>query len=149
MWHMTNPCLLRFRLRSVVPALALLASSSATAQMPGQKAPGPPPEQVEQTSQGFRAIAGNEVLTLTVCNDSVIHVVATPDPSAPASPRPWMLDEKQYCKGAPFTFTQDAKTARIKTAKLEASIQIERGNLSFKTASGESLLNEGNSIPRT
>ena len=40
--------------------LLLAASTIATAQMPGQKAPGPPPEQIEQTSHGIRATAGSE-----------------------------------------------------------------------------------------
>ena len=135
----------------VMPILFLFfaTSSMANAQMPGQKAPGPPPAQIEQTSHGIRATAGSEVLEVTVCADSVIHVVATPGPSAPVSSRPWMLDAQQACPGAPFTFAQDAKTASLKTAQLEMIVNIERGNLSFRTISGESLLNEGNSIPRT
>src|ERR1700738_2089262 len=72
-------------LRALRLAPVLSLAASLTAQMPGQKAPGPPPEQVEQTAHGIRATAGNEVLQLTVCTDSVIHVVATPEPSAPAS----------------------------------------------------------------
>ena len=119
------------------------------AQMPGQKAPGPPPAHVEKTDHGIRATAGSEVLEVTVCSDSVIHVVATPEPSTSASPRPWMLDAQQSCPGAPFTFAQDAKAASLKTAQLEVVVNIERGNLTFKTNGGESLLNEGNSIPRT
>ena len=126
-----------------------MSSAMAAAQMPGQKAPGPPPAQIEQTSYGIRATAGSEVLEVTVCADSVIHVVATPAPSAPASPRPWMFDSQQACPGAAFTFAQDAKAASLKTAQLEVIVNIERGNLSFRTISGESLLNEGNSIPRT
>ena len=135
----------------LMPVLFLFfaTSSMANAQMPGQKAPGPPPAQIEQTSHGIRATAGSEVLEVTVCADSVIHVVATPAPSAPASPRPWMLDAQQACPGAPFTFAKDAKAASLKTAQLEVIVNIERGNLSFRTISGESLLNEGNSIPRT
>ncbi|MGA8086782.1 MAG: TIM-barrel domain-containing protein [Terracidiphilus sp.] len=135
----------------VMPILFLFfaTSSMANAQMPGQDAPGPPPEQIEQTSHGIRATAGSEVLEVTVCADSVIHVVATPAPSAHASPRPWMLDAQQSCPGAPFTFAQDAKAASLKTAQLEVIVNIERGNLSFRSISGESLLNEGNSIPRT
>ena len=129
--------------------LFLAISSMANAQMPGQKAPGPPPAQVEQTSRGIRATAGSEVLEVTVCSESVIHVAATPVPSAPASPRPWMLDAKQSCPGAPFTFAQDAKAASLKTAQLEVIVNIERGNLSFRAVNGNSLLNEGNSIPRT
>ena len=120
---------------ALMPVIALLlaASTIAAAQMPGQKAPGPPPEQVEQTSHGIRATAGREILEVTVCSDSVIHVVATPEPSAPASPRPWMLDAQQSCPGAPFTFAQDAKAASIKTAQLEVIVNIERGNLTFRT----------------
>ncbi|MGA8744075.1 MAG: hypothetical protein WB561_22980, partial [Terracidiphilus sp.] len=91
---------------SILPIL--LGTVGLPAQMPGQKAPGPPPAQIEQTSHGIRATAGREVLEVTVCSDSVIHVVATPVPSAPASPRPWMLDAQQACPGAPFTFTPDA-----------------------------------------
>ena len=41
------------------------------------------------------------------------------------------------------------KLASLKTAQLEVIVNIERGNLTFRTAGGESLLNEGNSIPRT
>ena len=41
------------------------------------------------------------------------------------------------------------KLASLKTAQLEVIVNIERGNLSFRTIGGESLLNEGNSIPRT
>ena len=70
------------------PVFFFISSSVADAQMPGQKAAGPPPAQIEQTSHGIRATAGSEVLEVTVCADSVIHVVATPEPSAPASPRP-------------------------------------------------------------
>ncbi|MGD0631131.1 MAG: hypothetical protein ABR987_17520, partial [Terracidiphilus sp.] len=136
-------------IRAIQVLLILSGTVGIAAQMPGQNAPGPPPAQVEQTSHGIRATAGNEVLEVTVCTDSVIHVVATPEPSAPASPRPWMLDQKQSCPGAPFTFAQDAKVATLKTAQLEVAVHIERGNLTFRTAGGESLLNEGNSIPRT
>jgi hypothetical protein len=107
-----------------MPAVFLLLASSAVtvAQMPGQKAPGPTPAQIEQTSHGFRAISGREVLDVTVCTDSVIHVVATPEPSATTSPRPWMLDAQQACPGAPFTFAQDAKAASMKTAELEVNV---------------------------
>ena len=137
--------------RARMPLVAFLfaATQMATAQMPGQKAPGPPPENVEQTAKGFRAIAGKEVLTVTACSDSVIHVVATPEPSSPVPPRPWMLDAHQSCPGAQFSFTHDTKAVSLKTAEVEVTLGIDRGNLSFRTASGESLLNEGNSVPRT
>src|ERR1019366_3435830 len=53
-----------------IPVLLILSGTvGVAAQMPGQKAPGPPPAQVEQTSHGIRATAGNEVLEVTVCTD--------------------------------------------------------------------------------
>ena len=60
-----------------------------------------------------------------------------------------MLAAQQACPGAPFTFAQDENAASLKTAQLEVIVNIERGNLTFRTLGGESLLNEGNSIPRT
>jgi len=136
---------------AAIPALALLfaISTIAAAQIPGQKMPGPPPAQVEQTSDGLRATAGKELLEVTVCADSVIHIVATPEPSTPASPRPWMLDARESCPGVPIAFTRDERTAVIKTANLRVTFNIERGSLSFYTADGDPLLNEGDRVPRT
>ena len=119
------------------------------AQMPGQKLPGLAPIQVKQMSHGIHVIAGKEVLEATVCSDSVIHVVAAPEAPVPQPARPWMLDAQQSCPGAQFNYAQDAKFATIKTAKLELKLNLERGNLSFQTLSGETLLNEGSGIPRT
>ena len=72
-----------------------MSSAVAAAQM-SEKVARPPPAQIEQTSYGIRATAGSEVLEVTVCADSVIHVVVTA-PSAPASPRSWMFDSQQAC----------------------------------------------------
>jgi len=54
--------------RTSIPLLFLFFAGAPmlAAQMPGQNAPGPPPAQVEQTSHGIRATAGNEVLEVTV-----------------------------------------------------------------------------------
>jgi alpha-D-xyloside xylohydrolase len=60
-----------------------------------------------------------------------------------------MLDEQQSCPGAPFTYAQDDRSAVMRTARFEVSLNLERGNLSFRTLSGETLLNEGSGIPRT
>ena len=86
---------------------------------------------------------------MTVCTGSVIHVVAKPNAMTQTGQRPWMLEESQSCGGAPFQFAQDAKSVTLKTDILEVSLGLERGNLTFHTAGGESLLREGNSLPRT
>lgn len=117
--------------------------------MPGQSTPEFAPVVAQQSNHGMRATVGPEVLDIAVCADSVIHVVAKPSENAETGQQPWMLDRSQSCAGAPFTFAQDAKTATIKTAKLEISLGIQRGNVSFRTIAGDGLLNEGASLPRT
>lgn len=132
-----------------VALVLCVVSRISLAQMPGQKMPGLEPTVVEQTSYGMHATAGRESLDVTVCADSVIHVVARPEKAEHEVQQPWMLDAQQSCPGVPFTFAQDTKTASLKTAQLEVIVNLERGNLSFRSAAGEPLLNEGSSIPRT
>ena len=139
-------CTLRFHLL----ILSLVFSSAAFAQMPGQSIPEQPAVRAMQTEHGMHATVGDEVIEITVCGDSVIHVMAKPNAARPHSAeKPWMLDEQQSCPGAPLTFAQDAKAATIKTGKLEVVFGLERGDLSFSTRSGELLLKEGSSVPRT
>jgi alpha-D-xyloside xylohydrolase len=126
----------------------LLVAQGSLAQMPGQKLPGLEPTTVQQSSQGMRATVGSETLDITVCAGSVIHVLARPDATAKTGPQPWMLDPSESCVGSPFQFTQDAKSATIKTVEIEVSFDLERGNLSFRTANGDALMREGNSLPR-
>ena len=117
--------------------------------MPGQKNPDLPPVSAQQSQHGMHGTVGAEDLNVTVCTDSVIHVVAKPNPSPETTPQPWMLDQSQSCPGAQYTFAQDAKAAVIKTARIEVTLSLERGNLEFRTLSGETILSEGSSIPRT
>jgi len=69
----------------------------------------PRPAQVEQTSHGLRATAAGSS-RVTVCTDSVLHVVATAEPSAPRR-RAHGCSMLGNPPGAPFTFTQDANEA--------------------------------------
>src|SRR5579863_120816 len=131
----------------IVPLL--VAVSDGRAQMPGQKLPGLDPTSAQQSVHGMHATVGAETLDITVCADSAIHVLGRPNATAHTGEKPWMLDAKESCAGAPFQFTQDAKSATIKTATIEVSFGLERGNLSFRTLKGDALLREGNSIPRT
>jgi alpha-D-xyloside xylohydrolase len=127
----------------------LLAASCGIAQMPGQKLPGLEPTAVEQSPHGMRATVGSETLEISVCNGSAIHVLARPNRTAQPGPQPWMLDASQSCAGAPFQFTQNDKSATVKTDKIEVSFGLERGNLTFRTVNGEDLLRERDSVPRT
>jgi alpha-D-xyloside xylohydrolase len=137
-------------LRFCLPILLLLlAAPGLIAQMPGQDRPGLLPTTAQQSEHGMRATVGSEVLDVTVCGSSVIHVLAKSDASAQTGPQPWMLDASQSCAGAPFQFSQDAQSAKIKTDALEVSFNLERGFLSFGAANGDALLRERDSIPRT
>ncbi|HZU08483.1 MAG TPA: TIM-barrel domain-containing protein, partial [Pseudacidobacterium sp.] len=126
-----------------------LVPSLSLAQMPGQKIPGQPTITTAQTSSGLRATIGKEQMEITVCGDSVIHVVATPDPEAKPSPKPWMLDHAQSCPGATFRYSQHDGRATLETSRLKVELSLDRGNVVFQTAAGETLLREGGSVPRT
>ena len=106
--------------------------------------------QVVQTPTGLTARNNREVLEVTVCGDSLIHVVARPL-AAPVSvaARPWMLDPAVFCPGAAFQFNQTDKKATLTTARLAISLSIERGALSFGALQGESFLRESGDLPRT
>ncbi len=130
--------------------IALATISFAARPLSGQNAPPLPPIAVHQAPNGLWATVGAEHVSVTVCGASVIHVVASPDEAAvKTEPRPWMLDAREACPGAVFTYAQDAKAAHLKTATLDVAFGLERGNLSFRTAAGEALLLEGDRVPRT
>ena len=136
--------------RFCIPAFFLLvAASSSVSQMPCQKRPGLDPTTAQQSQRGMRTTVGSEMLDVTVCDASVVHVLARPNTTAQTEPQPWMLDTSQSCSGVSFQFTQDATAATVKTDKIEISFSLERGNLSFRTVSGEALLRERDSVPRT
>ena len=133
-----------------MPIIFLLwAAHSGMAQMPGQSLPGLQPIAAEQSEHGIRATMGSEVLDIVVCSDSVIHVIAKADAAVEPGQKPWMLDASQSCPGVPFQFAQNAKSDTLKTKQLEVTFSLGRGNVSFRTAGGDSLLREGDALPRT
>jgi alpha-D-xyloside xylohydrolase len=122
---------------------------SVYAQMPGAKRPAQPAITAAQSEHGLRAKVGQESVEVTVCTDSVIHVVATPDGQPDTSSRPWMLPQEQSCPGAKFRFAEDGKLASLTTAKLKVQFSLDRGNITFLQADGRPLLREGDAVPRT
>ena len=139
------------RLALLAP-LALLAVSApaALSQTVINEYPHPAPMQVAEAPHGFTAQNSREVLQVTVCGDSVIHVVARPV-GAPdrTSPRPWMLDTSEACPGAAFKFSQENGTATLSTSSLVVTLSDRQSNLAFKTPQGEPLLHERPNLPRT
>ncbi len=130
--------------------LPVLVAAGARAQAPAGVAPRPTAMQATRSPSGFIAHNGREVLAVTVCGGSRVHVTARPA-GTPASTalRPWMLDPAQSCPGAPFQFTQDANQATLTTASLAVTLSDREGALTFKTLQGETLLREYPNLPRT
>jgi alpha-D-xyloside xylohydrolase len=130
-------------------ATAFAVCTNAQAQIPGQTAPQPPAVKVTQSATGLDATLGSETMRITVCGEGVIHVVTRPSGGDTAPAQPWLLPAAQSCPGAHFDFAQNARSATLKTAAVTVSLSLARGNLTYATAAGKSLLREGNSVPRT
>ena len=96
------------------------------------------------------ATIGNESVHISVCRSFVIHFVAAPEPPQTIrQSQPWMLDSKESCPGARFQVSQTSDAAILTTDALKIELSLEWGNVQFSTATGEGLLRERNSIPRT
>ena len=139
-------------LNAALACFPLLAVSASDA--PGQTATGEAPRptamRAVQSPGGLTARNDREVLEVTVCGDSVVHVVARPV-QAPASTaaRPWMLEPAQSCPGAAFQFSQTGEAATLTTSRLIVSLPARSGSLSFKTLQGETLLRENGGLARS
>jgi len=132
----------------------LFFTVSAAGQAAGQafsgEVPVPTTMQAVQTPNGLAASNNCEVLEVTVCGDSLIHVAARPlDAPVSTAARPWMLDPAVFCPGAAFQFNQAGDKATLTTARLAISLSLKRGNLSFGLPQGESFLRENGNLPRT
>ncbi len=135
--------------RCVLVASAWLTAGFVQAQVPGQSLSAQPAATVTESARGFDATVGKETLRVVLCSDAAVHVVTRPDGGAVEHPQPWLLPADESCKGAPFQFAQDAKSATVKTAAITVSISLAHGNLTFSTSDGKTLLREGDSVPRT
>ena len=135
--------------RTLLVALALATSCKSFAQMPGQKFPPLPPVTVTQSATGFDATIGPESMRVTVCADTIVHIVTRPQGGDAKPAQPWLLPTAESCTGAQFQFTQDAKRATLKTGTITVSLTLDHGNLTFSTLDGKSFLREGGSVPRT
>ena len=137
--------------RALLVALAFAASAGTFAQIPGQTSPTPPAAQVTQSATGFDATLGAETMRVTVCADTIVHIVTRPpnngQPGDASPAQPWLLADA--CPGAHFDFTQDARRATLKTAALAVSLDLAHGNLTFATAAGKTFLREAGNVPRT
>lgn len=129
-----NPMRNRFRIAICASVLAAAAAIFCQAQWTG------PAATVARDTAGLVMHRGTETLHLSVCGANVLHVVAGPgDPKAASPHEPWLIEA---CTPHPFTFSQNAKTATLTTADLQVDILLATGQLTFRDASGHSLLAE-------
>ena len=140
--------------RAVAYLVLLAALAAAPAFAPGQTVigdvPRPAAMQVQRTVAGISGRNDREELAVTVCGDSLIHVVARPiRATVSTTQRPWMLESSVSCPGASFDFRQSGQETDISTSRLTVTLSADRGSLQFKTAKGETLLRENESLPRT
>ena len=119
----------------------------AIAQLGGE--PPSPAISVTEVKGGLTAKIGDETLHLTVCNDSVIHVVSGPAVSPPPSSQPWMLPPEESCPRGRFVYTKDAENATLATSSLKVTFSLKRGNITYSTIKDEILLRENGAVPRT
>src|SRR5664279_3447318 len=124
------------------------SATSASAQL--WEVPPLPSVTVTLAADGMTATVGTENLHISVCHPTVIHFVATPESPDKVKPnQPWMLDSKESCPGAKFQLSQTADVATLTTEALKVELSLNRGNVRYSTRSGEELLRERDSIPRT
>lgn len=145
----------RFTGAPILPVACLVFfSQAASAQVVNGVVTRPTAMVAAQSASGFTAHNDREQVEIAVCGDSVIHVTARPlNAPAAAEQQPWMLPKTEACPGASFQFNQTETpaggAATLTTAQLAVSMSIRDGNLSFKTAAGDSLLHERQNEPRT
>jgi hypothetical protein len=118
-------------------------------QVPGQTIPPLPHVNAQAAEHGMEATIGSETLSLTVCSESIVHVVTKPDGKRVEHPQPWLLPPEESCKGAPFQVSQTAREATLSTDRLRITLSLDRGNLIFRSADGTEFLQESASAPRT
>ena len=135
-------------------ALSFCVSAGACTAILSAQLPGAPPAQqrltVTQTDTGFSAESTAEHFDVTVCGDSVIHVVVHPAGAVTSDgPKPWILAPAQSCPGARFQFAQTPKDATLTTPAIKVNFSFGQENFTYSTISGDGILREGSQIPRT
>src|SRR6185312_16982803 len=109
--HLTRKAKMRLSLLRFWMIWVILASLCVVGTKPAEAqlwdVPPLPPVKVAPAPDGLTAAIGNETVHISVCGDSVIHFVATPEsPDKAEGSKPWMLEAKESCPGAKFELSQ-------------------------------------------
>lgn len=101
---------------------------------------------VERDAGGATMRNADEMVRVTVCGPSLIHVVAGRGEPRGASPaEPCFV---QQCKPAAFDFVSEDRKATVSTTALRVVFDLNRGLLTFQDASGNTLIAESDREPR-
>lgn len=148
---MKDHCIFLFAAR-VLGGLGMAALAASSAQVLAASSVGAQPSgsvnEVVQSAKGISMRTASENLRITVCGDSVLHVVAGQH-ALESGEQPWMLSPEVSCPGAQFTFSENSGTAILSTAKVQLILNLAHRGISFRTRNGEMLLSENPSEPRT
>jgi len=134
---------------------ALIALGSVTVDATAAVAENPPSQfspTFQPTGKGLVVTAGAEVIQITVCSDTVVHIVTSQgaDIAQGASPdQPWMLKSSTFCPGAKFDLSKGPGRVSLSTTKLRVTFEYKGSNLLYSTIDGQSLLRESAKLPRT
>jgi len=108
------------------------------------------PVTYQPATNGMNFMVGAEQVHVSVCRPGVIHFVASPSlPQSGIQNQPWMLEPKESCPGAKYQVSQTADAVVLSTDTLKIEFSLKWGSIQYRTLTGESILRERNSIPRT
>lgn len=133
----------------------MIALSSITIGVAAAVAENPPTQSVpavQSTGNGLVVTEGTEVIRITACDDSVVHIVSSQraNVAQAASPaQPWLLKSSAFFPGTKFEVSKNANAVSLSTAKLRVTFEFDGGNLLYSTIDGQKLLLERAKGPRT
>jgi alpha-D-xyloside xylohydrolase len=125
-----------------LPLVILAASLPLAAQFN----PINPVLRATQLSDGASFELQTGTLRLSVCNDSMVHVIYSPAGAFPSHPAPAIV--KTVWPATHFEFRRGDKADTIATARMTAAVNRADGSIVFSDSSGRKLTQEGPHLMR-
>ena len=93
----------------------------------------------ERNASGVTLYSASGALSVEVCSDSIIHVVASPTRKIPAAIVPTVVHP---CEDSAFKVVSDKAAIIIQTHGLQVSVDRASGTLRFLSSDGKTILSE-------
>jgi alpha-D-xyloside xylohydrolase len=126
--------------------MRLLIALFIAAPLAAQFNPVNPVRDVTRGADGVAFALQTGVLKISVCNDSLVHVIYSPNGAFPARPHPAIV--KNAWPTPRFELKQTDKDAIIVTSRMNVSVSTASGVITFSDANGRKLTNEGPHLMR-